>query len=361
MKLNLEQTVQYLLNIVQSGIKPEKWLTLEQLTAYITDENVGKYYLVSRDGVDHLYYITRRDNGGLIADDLGQFPAKGAQGVPGEKGDAPSVSISNNNTWIIDGVDTGKPSRGKQGEKGNTGMQGVPGVGVSAMLSIDSTDYTPTVTDDGEYQDVESSADIRYSGDGEEHSTQVDFNIKVPKPDLSGTVEKNSATFADRDYKLYGITRSGAQTLVGAYGATGTYTFSIPNGVLPLFWNGTLSTNTPTQPFNCATKKYVDDNAQAKLYKHTGYFTDTDTSRNFYYAFISTKSTAYTLEELKTLTNVLFGTTYYNSGQNTEFLLVDFSYDNYSGTFSFTDVTGTETQVSGSDVTLAYDSANALS
>lgn len=139
MKLNLEQTVQYLLdevNKLKAGIAP----------------------------------------GELIP---------GPQGVPGEKGDSPTVSISNNNTWIIDGVDTGKPSRGKQGEKGNTGMQGVPGVGVSTMLSIDSTDYTPTVTDDGQFQDVNSSAEIRYSGDGEEHSTQVDFNIKVPKVDLT--------------------------------------------------------------------------------------------------------------------------------------------------------------------------------
>ena len=37
----------------------------------------------------------------------------GLPGAPGKKGDTPEVSIADNGNWVIDGVDTGKPSRSK--------------------------------------------------------------------------------------------------------------------------------------------------------------------------------------------------------------------------------------------------------
>lgn len=71
------------------GIKISAWLTENQLAEYITEEHVGNYVIVSRSGVDHLYVITKRLNGGLIADDLGEYPKaiEGPQGEKGEQGD----------------------------------------------------------------------------------------------------------------------------------------------------------------------------------------------------------------------------------------------------------------------------------
>lgn len=41
--------------------------------------------------------------------------------------EAPRVRIGSNGNWAIDGVDTGKPSRGEKGEKGETGRRGIAG------------------------------------------------------------------------------------------------------------------------------------------------------------------------------------------------------------------------------------------
>lgn len=41
--------------------------------------------------------------------------------------EAPRVRIGSNGNWTIDGVDTGKPSRGEKGEKGETGRRGIAG------------------------------------------------------------------------------------------------------------------------------------------------------------------------------------------------------------------------------------------
>ena len=66
----------------------------------------------------------------------GETGATGAQGEKGDKGDtgaagadgvAPVVTIGDNGNWFINGVDTGKPSRGEKGEKGETGATGATG------------------------------------------------------------------------------------------------------------------------------------------------------------------------------------------------------------------------------------------
>ncbi len=69
----------------------------------------------------------------------GETGATGAQGEKGDKGDkgdtgaagadgvAPVVAIGDNGNWFINGVDTGKPSRGEKGETGATGATGAQG------------------------------------------------------------------------------------------------------------------------------------------------------------------------------------------------------------------------------------------
>ena len=58
----------------------------------------------------------------------GQDGAKGDKGDTGAAGQAGSViTIGENGNWVIDGIDTGKPSRGEKGDKGDKGDQGETG------------------------------------------------------------------------------------------------------------------------------------------------------------------------------------------------------------------------------------------
>lgn len=45
----------------------------------------------------------------------------GKDGKPGKDGTAPTISISDNSTWVINGVDTGQPTRGPKGDNGSGG------------------------------------------------------------------------------------------------------------------------------------------------------------------------------------------------------------------------------------------------
>ena len=66
---NLEEQVeknQQDIERLQSGVKIDRWLSgIDRLPDYLTEENVGKYYLVYKADGDHLYLITKRENGGL--------------------------------------------------------------------------------------------------------------------------------------------------------------------------------------------------------------------------------------------------------------------------------------------------------
>ena len=48
-------------------------------------------------------------------------------GKDGAAGPGSVIEIGENGNWYIDGVDTGKPSRGEKGEKGDKGEQGIQG------------------------------------------------------------------------------------------------------------------------------------------------------------------------------------------------------------------------------------------
>lgn len=75
----------------------------------------------------------------------GQDGAKGDKGDTGAAGQAGSViTIGENGNWVIDGIDTGKPSRGDKGDKGDKGDQGDPG---SNGQDADQVYYVPGVDD----------------------------------------------------------------------------------------------------------------------------------------------------------------------------------------------------------------------
>jgi hypothetical protein len=168
--LNLEEQVgknKQDIEQLKTGIKIEKWLLDSQLASYLTAENVGKYYLVYRDSKDYLYIITRRDNGGLIAENLGEYPKaeQGPQGLKGDKGDK---------------GDTGE--RGLQGIQGLQGPTGRSGAGWNSLTDIDASQYTPTFTEQTNDVLVETSADlIIHGGTSDEEIKVIDLKFEVPK------------------------------------------------------------------------------------------------------------------------------------------------------------------------------------
>ena len=52
----------------------------------------------------------------------------GVQGVPGEDGHTPEITIGSNGNWFVDGQDTGVSSQGEKGETGAQGPQGETGL-----------------------------------------------------------------------------------------------------------------------------------------------------------------------------------------------------------------------------------------
>lgn len=54
--------------------------------------------------------------------------AQGEQGIQGEDGHSPEITIGTNGNWFIDGVDTGVSAKGAQGETGTVGPQGPQGI-----------------------------------------------------------------------------------------------------------------------------------------------------------------------------------------------------------------------------------------
>ncbi len=56
----------------------------------------------------------------------GKDGTSGVQGPAGKDGHTPVITISENDTWVIDGVDTGKPSRGPKGDVGTDGGKAAP-------------------------------------------------------------------------------------------------------------------------------------------------------------------------------------------------------------------------------------------
>lgn len=195
--LNLEEQVgknKRDIERLQSGIKIDRWLaSVTDLPTYLTEANVGKYYLVYTNNGDHLYLITKRENGGLLAEDLGRYPAaeQGPQGLKGDKGDK---------------GDTGE--RGPQGIQGVQGVRGSPGYGWSALTDLDAT-ATPTESIQGDKVKYTTTAQLK-TDDNQVHPITMEYlvpaapdtTLYVPKTttiagiDLSGNISAQSLTDA---------------------------------------------------------------------------------------------------------------------------------------------------------------------
>lgn len=187
--LNLEEQVQKNkedIERLQTGIKIEKWLLWEQLADYISEANLGKYYVVDHDNGNYLYLITRRDNDGLTAVNLGEYPRaeQGPQGIPGPQGEKGE-----------------KGDRGPQGLQGVDGIQGRPGVGWNSVGKLDATPYTPTFTTQDNDVKVSTSLDIITNpGSADETTKTVEFEFEVPK--ASTYTAGEGLTLSDNEFSV---------------------------------------------------------------------------------------------------------------------------------------------------------------
>lgn len=68
---------------------------------------------------------------------------KGDTGAAGQPGSV--VEIGANGNWVIDGIDTGKPSRGEKGDTGDQGDPGTPGTPGNPGQDADTIYYVPGV------------------------------------------------------------------------------------------------------------------------------------------------------------------------------------------------------------------------
>lgn len=154
---------------MQAGVKIDRWVAeASDLAQFITEENLGKYYLVGVTNPQNLYVLTKRANGGFLMDNLGPYPAVGPKGDTGNKGEK--------------GDKGDRGERGPQGEPGGPGIRGVPGEGWSALSEIDTTPYTPTFTDGSSDVVVETSANlISYKGTPDEATKVIGLKFEVPK------------------------------------------------------------------------------------------------------------------------------------------------------------------------------------
>ena len=167
---NLEEQVQKNLDDIQdlkTGIRIEKSITVAQLPTYTVESRLGQYFLVTDDGTKYLYLITLNNSDSVIAENLGEFPARGPQGIQGIQGPQ---------------GEPGESIRGPQGIQGEQGVRGRPGEGWNALDEIDATPYTPTFTEQADDVKVETSANIVTNADTPDEETKViSLKFKVPK------------------------------------------------------------------------------------------------------------------------------------------------------------------------------------
>lgn len=99
--------------------------------------------LTSSDGLVDIYTITYSD--GTTSNFIvtnGKDGEQGIQGIPGQDGHTPVITISSDGYWVIDGVKTNTKAQGEQGEPGKDGTSLLTGNGEpSANLGKNGDSY----------------------------------------------------------------------------------------------------------------------------------------------------------------------------------------------------------------------------
>lgn len=137
--------------------------SVESITKTGSNGNVDTYTILYSDGTSTTFSVTNGKDGvdgitpqfkvensvlfvsydnGTTWEELGNLKGdQGEQGVPGQDGHTPVITIQNGN-WFVDGVDTGVAAVGIKGETGN-GIASIRKTGIDGLVDT----YTITYTD----------------------------------------------------------------------------------------------------------------------------------------------------------------------------------------------------------------------
>ena len=140
--------------------------TLEEFIASISGKD-GQDGEDGQDGVTPTIEISE-DGYWVINGEKTSTKAVGADGADGADGKTPTIEISEDGYWVINGEKTETKAKGEdgaQGDKGDKGDQGEPGVGISSMYIKDghlfATLTNGTTIDCGEIPTVEDSSSAK--------------------------------------------------------------------------------------------------------------------------------------------------------------------------------------------------------
>lgn len=107
--------------------------------AFNTIESPKSPYFLDLSRIGDSFLFKNGDIYTKIASDLWtlKFNIRGPQGIQGEAGKTPVITISNTGTWVVDGVDTGRTAIGTNGKNGENGRS------FTIIAKLDSTDLLP--------------------------------------------------------------------------------------------------------------------------------------------------------------------------------------------------------------------------
>lgn len=140
-----------------------------------TEGNVDTYTITYSNGMTYEFTVTNGE--------------QGIQGEPGKDGHTPEIKISENNTWIIDGIDTGIDAsgivgpQGPQGDKGEQGDPGNDGVSVKEIKKTKTEGLVDTYTI--YYSDGSTSTFTVTNGEQGEQGIQGEPGKDGEMPDIS--------------------------------------------------------------------------------------------------------------------------------------------------------------------------------
>lgn len=171
---------------LKSGIRPKYTIDFSDLSTVITEENVGEYAIVTKDGVNKLYLIAKKANNEVIAKDLGQYPAV----VKGEKGDTGSNGADGEVGSTIFGVSINPPTGARIGD-----------FYIQKKIVDGATDYILNKLD------INGIWRPQFSMRGPQGLPGVSENVIVPNPvgdpvDSADSLDINGIKYTLKDYRL---------------------------------------------------------------------------------------------------------------------------------------------------------------
>ena len=188
--------------------------------------------LTSSDGLVDIYTITYSD--GTTSNFIvtnGKDGEQGIQGIPGQDGHTPVITISSDGYWVIDGVKTNTKAQGEQGEPGKDGTSLLTGNGEPAAnlgkngdsyINLDTWDFY--VKTNGTWIHV-GNIKGEQGNTGNDGLDGEDGNgiVSIELTSFSGNVDTYTITYDNGDTTTFTVTNGvdGEQGIQGEPGEDG--------------------------------------------------------------------------------------------------------------------------------------------